>query len=304
VPFETHLARAFGRCWRSDVPLHQFDATTADAVTGLPTVDVTRGLLLAPRHAVRTINGGFLYHDGFRLSFRHEATFNMVDGTRVEYVPGPQWPGEMPLAFFSTTVALTLAWQGLIPFHATAIDVGGRAFLIAGPPGAGKSTYAAGLLRLGARLVSDDLTVLTPPDAAGAPRVYRGRPAMRLHSALAATIVASRRDDVPGDSRGKLLVRPEARTQADSIPLGGFVLLGQPRVIASEQARLVLLRALFRPRWLGALPGHAQRVRAVMSLAGEIPVLGFERIEHYDEVTQDARAGALMTLLAASSPPR
>ena len=303
MPLDKHRSHAFGHDWVSDLPLGQFDAATGDAVAGLPPVAVARSLELTPRQPVRTINGGFLFRDGFRLSFRHEATFDMVAGTRVGYLPGPQWPGGMPLAFFSTTVALTLAWRGLIPFHASAIEVGGRAFLLAGPPGAGKSTYAAGLLRLGAHLVSDDLSVLTPPDLTSAPRIYRGRPAMRLHPALAATVGAHQCESVPGDPRGKLLVRPAARTEADSVPLGGFVLLGQAPRITTEQARLLLLGALFRPRWLGALPGHAQRVRAVMSLAGEVPVLGFDRIERYDQVTQDARVSALMALLAASSPP-
>ena len=58
--------------------------------------------------------------------------------------------------------------------HATAISAKGRAALIIGPSGAGKSSLALQLIALGARLISDDRTVVTrkgdrvltaPPDA-------------------------------------------------------------------------------------------------------------------------------------------
>ena len=49
----------------------------------------------------------------------------------------------MPAAFYSTVAALTLAWRGALPCHASAVEIDGRAILIAGPSGAGKSTLCA-----------------------------------------------------------------------------------------------------------------------------------------------------------------
>jgi serine kinase of HPr protein (carbohydrate metabolism regulator) len=52
---------------------------------------------------------------------------------------------------------LMLASRALLPFHASTVTIDGRAVLIAGPAGAGKSTLAAALTALGARWLADDL---------------------------------------------------------------------------------------------------------------------------------------------------
>ncbi|MFN3389305.1 MAG: HPr kinase/phosphorylase, partial [Allosphingosinicella sp.] len=45
--------------------------------------------------------------------------------------------------------------------HASCVAIGGRAVLIAGRSGSGKSDLALRLIDRGARLVSDDYTILT-----------------------------------------------------------------------------------------------------------------------------------------------
>lgn len=47
------------------------------------------------------------------------------------------------------------------PIHASCVAIGGRAVLIAGPSGSGKSDLALRLIDRGARLVSDDYTEVT-----------------------------------------------------------------------------------------------------------------------------------------------
>ena len=61
--------------------------------------------------------------------------------------------------------------------HGTCVEIGGRAVLLRGPPGSGKSDLALRLIECGARLVADDRVVLhgeegvlyafTPPAIAG-----------------------------------------------------------------------------------------------------------------------------------------
>ena len=53
-----------------------------------------------------------------------------------------------------------------ITLHATCVCVQDRGILILGASGSGKSSLALQLMALGARLVSDDRTILTPADAA------------------------------------------------------------------------------------------------------------------------------------------
>jgi HprK-related kinase A len=55
------------------------------------------------------------------------------------------------------------AHQFLI-YHAAVIERGGRAAILPGVPGAGKTTLTAGLAHRGWRLLSDELTLLSPED--------------------------------------------------------------------------------------------------------------------------------------------
>ena len=48
----------------------------------------------------------------------------------------------------------------MIPHQATAVAIGGRALLIEGPPGSGKSSLALALIDRGARLIGDDGVML------------------------------------------------------------------------------------------------------------------------------------------------
>ena len=48
----------------------------------------------------------------------------------------------------------------MTPHQATAVEIGGRALLIEGPPGSGKSSLALALIDRGARLIGDDSVML------------------------------------------------------------------------------------------------------------------------------------------------
>src|SRR2546423_11656048 len=49
--------------------------------------------------------------------------------------------------------------------HAAVLEQGGRALLLQGPPGCGKSTLCAGLASRGWRLLSDELALIDPATA-------------------------------------------------------------------------------------------------------------------------------------------
>lgn len=58
--------------------------------------------------------------------------------------------------------SFALVKAGLEPFHATAIEWGGDALALVGASGQGKSTLAATFLKHGARLLTDDLLLVSP----------------------------------------------------------------------------------------------------------------------------------------------
>lgn len=295
----THEHAAFGARWTSDVPLPQFDVATQEHADA-ERIAVRIVTSLPPRAPVRTVNGGFVHADGFRVAWRAEATFDSIRGERIDCLPDPDWTGEMPLAFYGTVAALTLAWRGALPCHASAIEIGGRAVLIAGDAGAGKSTLAAMLVERGARLVADDLTIVRSAPGGGF-AASRGRVGIRLHPQTAARLPAIERHPIPGDDRGKWLVRPVSRTAYASVPIAGLLLLGiSDDPIERRDGAILLGPHLFRPRWLAALPDHATRLRTMLRLAAAVPAQGLDPGAgfHRDAAAVDRAERAIDTLLA------
>lgn len=52
--------------------------------------------------------------------------------------------------------------EGCLTLHATCVAFEGKGILISGPSGSGKSSLALELLALGADLIADDRTIITP----------------------------------------------------------------------------------------------------------------------------------------------
>ena len=79
-------------------------------------------------------------------------------------------------------VAFLLGLEGHCTLHASAVESGGTAIAVAGDSGMGKSTLAALLCAVGARLVTDDVLRLGVPD--GSPVMcVGGAPQLRLRPA-------------------------------------------------------------------------------------------------------------------------
>lgn len=104
--------------------------------------------------------------------------------------------------------------------HATAVSLAGRALLILGPSGSGKSALALELMALGAGLIADDRTVLNLRDGhpvASAPAALAGRieargvgilaaaPAPPAPVVLAADLGQRERERLPPERRIDLL---------------------------------------------------------------------------------------------------
>ncbi|HEU4366668.1 MAG TPA: hypothetical protein VFV05_00395 [Methylomirabilota bacterium] len=116
----------------------------------------------------------------FHLRYADGTDF-VVDG------PGTQvwarWPEPWTLDDVATyllgpVLAFVLRRRGTTCLHASAVALGERAVALVGPPGAGKSTLAAGLARRGHPGLSDDVVALTHVE--GRVAVQPGPPRIRL----------------------------------------------------------------------------------------------------------------------------
>ena len=288
-----HRASAFGLVWQSDFALEHF----APGVAGAPDVTVTRVAALGERTILKTINRGALCADGFRFTWDDQAAIDVFGGSRVEVAPLAGWTGALPWAFYSTVAALLLAWRGQVPFHACGVAVDGRAVLICGPSGAGKSTLAAGLLALGAQLVSDDLSVIDPDGL----RMVPGRPTVRLFKGVAEILEPASTAPVPRDPRGKLVASFAAQMAPSALPLGAVVLLGDAPLPEPLALRFALLRRqLFRPKWLAALPGHVERQQTLRAIVSEVPMLTRPLLGRIDPATFAERCAADLAAIRAA----
>lgn len=102
------------------------------------------------------------------------------DGTELICDPEPgssQWSTLLP----AQALPLAATLRGFEVLHASGVVLGSRAALFAGPPGAGKSSLAAALLRRGATLLSDDTVALEL--RGGAPIAHPGAALLHLQAA-------------------------------------------------------------------------------------------------------------------------
>jgi hypothetical protein len=287
-------ARCFGLNWHSDIALNFFDP--ANGLDSEDSVRISRVETLEPRAHQYRVGRAEIDGRGFRFTWNDEATFDMYDGRRIDWHPGARWKGALPDSFYSSVAGLTLAWRGSLPLHASSLVIGGRAWLVAGRAGAGKSTLTAELLRAGAELLADDLTAVNI-DASGA-HAARGRPAMRLHPASAQHVEVLQTEAVFDDPRGKLLVWPRSRAADANWPISGALLLGDEAFgpMAPAEAAAAFGNMLFRPRICNKLGDQADRRQALFDLANLVPVYRFPALQAFTEQARKERTSKVLEL--------
>lgn len=88
--------------------------------------------------------------------------FEMTGGhSMVWQLEGQTDPADAAIFVCGSGFGLLMQQRGHCVLHASAVEIDGRAILLSGPSGAGKSTLAAGLVKLGHRLIADDQVNLT-----------------------------------------------------------------------------------------------------------------------------------------------
>ena len=164
-----------------------------------------------------------------------------------------------------------LLWQrGALPLHASSIAIDGTVAAFIGVSGAGKSTIAASLCRLGHTLIADDITSI---QTKGCPQAVPAFPRIRLLPAVVnefgdmATCVTSKVDD-------KVTIPPE-RFSDSSLPLGAIYVLdpqGEPGITAvtPHEKMLELIRHSYPTRLVHS-PGP-EHFRRCAALADSTPI--------------------------------
>jgi hypothetical protein len=127
--------------------------------------------------------------------------------------------------------------RGLLPLHANAVEVDGRAVAFSGRSGAGKSTLAAWFADKGHRILCDDVCAIDPGANGGPPLVLPGVPRLRLWEdaveASGRSVVDYQRSF---DGQDKFDVPAGDKAAAGPLPLAACYMIARPEEGAAAQA--------------------------------------------------------------------
>lgn len=229
----------------------------------------------------------------FRLTIPEAGAISVRGGTAIDVVEGED-RATLHAHLIGSAFGALLHQRGLVPLHASAIDLGGRAVAFAGESGAGKSTLALRFRALGHPVLSDDICALAP--AAGAMLVQPGIARLKLwRSALdAAGLDAGGLDPAPG-LPDKFQLPGAAAPRA--VPLGALVLLDWSAELAIERLRGAAALAgmaanVFRDLLVQPLGLAARQFEQIAAIAATVPVVRLGRPRDFariDEVVDAVR---------------
>jgi hypothetical protein len=156
--------KAFGLNIRSELALPEL----APGAEGPEDILIRRGEFAMPPLELTTIQRGgiealFGVSPGRAyLQWPGMAGMLAEDGRTLTVFPayGDIPPRLLNQFILSEALGMVLFQRGSFLLHASAVDIGGRAIVLAGLPGAGKSTTAAALLQRGHPVLSDDMVAL------------------------------------------------------------------------------------------------------------------------------------------------
>jgi energy-coupling factor transporter ATP-binding protein EcfA2 len=211
-------------------------------------------------------------------------------------------PGDNPLRrevrMFGVPTSLCTMERGDVSIHASAVEVAGRAVLLAGPSRYGKTTLASALAQAGHRLLAEDssrCSIGEPPMVMPGPAVVRLRADVVDFVDLPATRVG-----LDSDGRVGLIIDERDRGDGSGVPLRAILFLrsgsGPPKLepVRTPDALRDILALTFQ------LPDHESRAAAfsrVADLAAGVDTLNLRRRMESDATAEVVR---LIEDLAAS----
>lgn len=281
----------FGLRIRSAVTLPEMPAVPGG---GEADVDVRLGPIDAPAapEGYAPVPGGTL------LTIDTVGRFLIRDGREVTVDPAPG-ASERNLRLFllGSAFGAVLHQRGLMPLHANAIMIEGRAFAFCGHSGAGKSTMAAWFHDRGYPILADDVCVIgCGPD--GEAIAYPGVPRLRLwRQALEKSGRFVDQYERSFDALDKYDVPISAGNRTEPAPLAGVYLLAKadPDAQGGSIERLTGIHAVetlvsntYRGAYLTSIGGAGPHLAACVRIAKSVPIFRAARLWGFDAFEGEA----------------
>jgi HPr serine kinase-like protein len=183
------------------------------------------------------------------------------------------------LFLLGSVMGALLQQRGVLPLHASAVDVDGGCVAFLGPSGTGKSTVAAALVNEGYRLVADDICAVTSVPGA-APVVHPGYPQIKIWGDMARTL------HLPVETfpriqpdKGRYALRAPEAFDPGALPLSRIYVLAPANsdMLRIEEVsgatKLALLRThTFRDRFIDGLASREPQFRVSADIAMHVPM--------------------------------
>ena len=229
---------------------------------------------------------------GFVIQIAGVARYSVRGGAVIRVAPDPSAaPANVRLFLLGSAMGMLLHQRGLLPLHANAVEIDGRAFAFLGHSGAGKSTLAAWFYDRGHAVISDDVCVVRQ-DAGRAPTVSPGLPRLRLwRDALerSGRDPAAHPHSYSGDPDYDKFDVALCRATPDELPLAGVVLLrwgataGILRLNGLSGVE-VLSANTYRGAYVGLLGKQREHLQSCVHIAAAVPLFAIERTRGFERL--------------------
>lgn len=220
-----------------------------------------------------------LYADGarYRLWIEDAGSFRVDPGASRLVVPAGGDPVRREERLWGLPMLLFFLARDDLPLHAAAVQVGGRAVILAAPRRAGKTTLAAAFAASGHRVLSEDLACVRRGPS---PAVIPGPAMLRIRRDVADRLEVPGARELGRDEDRVHLSLESGRGDCDPVPVAGVAFLHEgdtdPRTerVETPQALRDLWALSFN------LPRDEDRersFRAVADLASRVPAWRLRR---------------------------
>jgi hypothetical protein len=223
--------------------------------------------------------GRFLISDGSSITVDVDSTATLRDAS---------------IFIMGSSIGIALHQRGALPLHGSCVARDGRALMLCGPSGQGKSTTAAALCKRGFTLVADDISVIGFDAGGGLPIVWPdGRQLKLWRGAIDRLGLAAATPDPVREGLDKYFVSPFAAAIDPPILSAIYLLRVAPAASGAtiEQVRLpgamrTLEEQAYRPRLRRELSTPKQAVAQAAAVLRHSALFTLERPLGFDRLDE------------------
>lgn len=293
----------FGLRIRSELPLPEVRSIKA---AGCPDVTIRESVLAASGPPGLHADG-----DALVLTIPDVAQYRISGGNEIVVDANQGVPDRnVRLYLLGSAFGALLHQRGLLPLHANAVEIEGRAIAFMGESGAGKSTLASWFHDRGYRVIADDVCVVRIEEEAvvapGLARLRLWRDALEANGRSVAGLDRSYVGEA-ADYEKFDLPMPPTGSAVEQTPLAAICLLRRGRDLSLSRltgvdAAEAVIENIYRGAYLDSVESRTASWETAVQLIKKVPVYSLSREWGLEKMSTVNRA-VLETVLSSFPPP-